>query len=135
VPDFAAAELAAFIADGFDSLHQSLRSVHRKLGAIMSDQSDIDADVAALTSFVTDVEAEIASLKAANPTVDLSALDALVATVKGEDPGAPVVTPPDPSPVVANPTPDPNVPVANPAPVDAAAPAVDPTDPTVPTVS
>lgn len=53
----------------------------------MSDQSHLDADVAVLTTFVTDIMAEVAALKAANPSVDFTALDALVATVQGDDPG------------------------------------------------
>lgn len=78
---------------------EAFTSIHNTLGEIMSEQSHLDADVATLTAFVTDIEAEVAALKAANPAVDFTALDALVATAQANDPGAPAAPAPTPAPV------------------------------------
>lgn len=74
-------------------LQSQFNTINGKLDQIMSEQSHLEADVATLTTFVNDIEAEVAALKAANPDVDFTSLDALVATVSAEDPG-PQPTPP-----------------------------------------
>jgi hypothetical protein len=56
-------------------------------------QSHLDAAVQALNDGLTAVEAEVAALKAANPTVDFTGLDAAVSRVQGDVP-APVDAPP-----------------------------------------
>jgi predicted nucleic acid-binding Zn-ribbon protein len=82
--------------------------VNKKLDALMTQQDDIDADVQTLGQEETDlatastaIEDEIAALKAANPALDLTALDAKVASLKTAVSGvaaiAPASTPPAPA--------------------------------------
>lgn len=75
---------------------EAFTTIHNQLGEIMSDQSHLDADVAALGGVLSDIEAEVAALKAANPAVDFTALDALVASAQANDPGAPAAPPATP---------------------------------------
>jgi hypothetical protein len=61
---------------------------------IMGDQEHLDADVAAVEAVVTDlaaatanIQAELDALKAGNPAVDFSGLDAAVASLQGAQAG------------------------------------------------
>ncbi len=96
------------------------------LGAILSDQEILDADVAALVTISTDLESEIASLKAVAPGLNFDGLHAVVARLRGDAPTAP-------APVVEAPAAD--APTAS---VDTSATAAEATTPaaavTVPTV-
>lgn len=67
-------------------------------------QAEIDTDVAAIGSAVTNIQAEIAALQAAQPQLNLAALDAAVAQLASVAP-APAPAPVDPTPA---PAPDPN---------------------------
>lgn len=69
-------------------------------------QAEIDTDVAAIGSAVTNIQAEIAALQAAQPQLNLAALDAAVAQLASVAPApAPAPAPVDPTPA---PAPDPN---------------------------
>lgn len=70
-----------------ESLQQSLASLHRKVDEVMSQQSELNADVGIIQQFLTDVEAEIATLEAANPAVDFTNMRTLVTAVQAADPG------------------------------------------------
>lgn len=79
----------------------TLERMEHRLSDISASQAHLDAAVATLTTFVQDVEAEVAALKAANPTIDFTALDALVATATADDPGPqPTPAPAPAAPVV-----------------------------------
>lgn len=54
---------------------------------VAAEQAAIDNATAVFTQFVADVEAEIATLQANNPALDLSKLNAIVATAQADDPG------------------------------------------------
>lgn len=88
-----------------------------KMETTMADQqAEIDTDVAAIGSAVTSIETEIAALKAAQPQLNLAALDAAVAGLAAVVP-APAPTPaPSPAP---SPTPSP-APTPAPSPTPAA---------------
>jgi hypothetical protein len=88
---------------------RSLRRIETALGiilerenVIMDQQDQLDADVAAVQAVVTDlaaatanIQAEIDALKAANPGLDLSGLDAAVAALQGAQAGVDALeTPP-----------------------------------------
>lgn len=67
----------------------AITEANKKLDVIMSQQDDLAADVHAIDQAVTDlgtaasaIEAEIATLKAANPSLDLTALDSAVGSLK-----------------------------------------------------
>jgi predicted negative regulator of RcsB-dependent stress response len=67
-------------------LGRKIDALLQEAGILMSQQDNIDADVLALTGAVDTltasaaaIVAEVAALKAANPALDLSALDAAVA--------------------------------------------------------
>lgn len=84
-----------------DQVLAAITTVSRKLDVIMSQQDDINADVQALDQAVTDlgtaasaIEAEIASLKAANPALDLTALDTAVGSLKTAVSGVAAIAPP-----------------------------------------
>jgi predicted negative regulator of RcsB-dependent stress response len=73
---------------GTQKILAAIAALSKKVDALMSDQSHLDAQVAqivagvaALNTAATDIEAEIAALKAANPAVDFTALDAAVASL------------------------------------------------------
>ncbi len=83
----------------------AVKSLHREMRLILSDQSHLDADVTALTDGLTAIETEIANLKAANPAVNFGDLDKLVGRVKGDVPAAPAPgTTPDPGTTPPTPT-------------------------------
>jgi hypothetical protein len=72
-----------------------------QIGILMSQQDDISADTAAIVQAVTDlgtavtsVQAEIDQLKAANPALDLTALDAAVASLQPAVAGVQGLVPP-----------------------------------------
>lgn len=70
-----------------------LWTINGKVDLLMTQQDDINADVTTLGTAVTNIENEIATLKATNPQLDLSALDAAVAQVSAIAPPA-ETTPP-----------------------------------------
>jgi hypothetical protein len=70
-------------------IQRTVHAINTKAAQLMSQQDDIAADVQAITQAVTDlgtaaaaIEAEIAALKNANPALDLTGLDAAVASLK-----------------------------------------------------
>jgi len=70
------------------TLLRSLQELHRKVDILMTQQDDINADVTtieagieALNTAATNIAAEIAALQAANPALDLTALDAHAAAL------------------------------------------------------
>jgi predicted nucleic acid-binding Zn-ribbon protein len=72
-----------------DQILSAINSANRKLDVLMSQQDELNSDVQAVQQAVTDlgtaasvIEAEIAALKAANPALNLTALDAQVASLK-----------------------------------------------------
>lgn len=76
------------------AIRAALGIVIEKENEIMDDQQKLDADVAVVEAVVTDlaaatanIQAEIDALKAANPALDLSALDAAVASLQGAQAG------------------------------------------------
>ena len=84
-----------------DRILTALTTINRKLDVIMSQQDDITADVQAVNQAVTDlgtattaIEAEITALKAANPAVDLTGLDAAVGSLKTAVSGVAAIAPP-----------------------------------------
>ena len=80
-----------------------LAAIERKLEAVLSEQSHLDADVqaeeasiAAIATAVTAIQAEIAALKQQNPALDFTGLDQAVtdlanatSSVQGLEPPAP----------------------------------------------
>lgn len=69
-----------------ETILRSLQLLHQKVDILTSQSDDLTADVttiesgvAALGTAATAIQAEIAALKAANPTLDLSGLDAAAA--------------------------------------------------------
>ena len=75
-----------------------------QIGILMSQQDDISADTAAIVQAVTDlgtavtnVQAEIDQLKAANPALDLTALDAAVASLQPAVAGVQALAPAPPA--------------------------------------
>jgi chromosome segregation ATPase len=70
----------------------TLWRVERRLEILMSQQDEINADVAELDGAVTAIQAEITQLQQANPGLDLTALKAAVDAVAAIPPAAPPVT-------------------------------------------
>jgi peptidoglycan hydrolase CwlO-like protein len=70
-------------------IYHTLQRIERKVDLIMSEQAEIDQDVAELNTAVTNIQAEIAALQAANPALDLSALQTAIAAVAAIAPAAP----------------------------------------------
>ena len=69
---------------------QLLRAIDKNVRTLMSQQDEINADVAALQAADTAILAEIAKLQQANPALDLTALKAAVdATTAIVPPAAP----------------------------------------------
>ena len=80
---------------------KDLAAIKRALGVvieneetIMTDQEKLDADVAVVEAVVTDlsaatanIQAELDALKAGNPAVDFTGLDAAVASLQGAQAG------------------------------------------------
>lgn len=86
-PDHSPAQAATL-----ESIHQMLIRIIDNQEKIMSEQSNIDADVTALTAVATDIQAQVsqlgtdvtaiqAALAALPPSVDTTALDAAVASL------------------------------------------------------
>lgn len=83
----------------FREIQNSLARVERALGIVVqqgetlvSEQDEVNADVATIEQVVTDeqsavqnIEAELQAAEAANPSVDLSGLDAAVGDLEGAD--------------------------------------------------
>jgi hypothetical protein len=84
------------------ALLRSLQELHAKADILMSQQDDltaaataIQAENADLASAAANISAEIAALKAANPALDLTALDAAVAGIPAAQAGVDALeTPP-----------------------------------------
>jgi len=79
----------------------AVQVANQKLDVIMSQQDDLTADVQAIDQAVTDlgtaasaIEAEIAALKAANPALDLTALDTAVGSLKTAVSSVAAIAPP-----------------------------------------
>jgi predicted negative regulator of RcsB-dependent stress response len=68
---------------------------------VSADQTHLDADVAALSVGLSAVEAEVAALKAAQPHVDFTALDAAVARLQSDVPAPAPAAAAEPSPPAA----------------------------------
>jgi hypothetical protein len=87
------------------TLRQILAAVtvaNQKLDVLMSQNDDLTADVQAIDQAVTDlgtassaIEAEIEALKAANPALDLTALDSAVGSLKTAVSGVAAIAPSD----------------------------------------
>jgi predicted nucleic acid-binding Zn-ribbon protein len=78
-----------------------LDTINKKLDVLMSQQDDITADVQAIQQAVDDlgtaataIEDEITALKAANPALDLTGLDAAVGSLKTAVSGVAAIAPP-----------------------------------------
>lgn len=89
------------MAATLDQVLAAVNSANRKLDVLMSQQDELNADVQAVQQAVTDlgtaataIETEIAALKAANPALDLTALDAQVASLKTAVSGVAAIAPP-----------------------------------------
>ena len=76
--------LWAQIAD----IQRTVHTINAKADRLMSQQDEINQDVAELTAAVAAIAAEIDALKNANPQLDLSGLEAAVAAVQALAPPA-----------------------------------------------
>lgn len=74
--------------------HHELDKLTRKVDRLMSQQDEINADVAELQQADVNIQAEIAALQAANPALDLTALKSAADALSAIAPSAPVVTTP-----------------------------------------
>jgi len=70
----------------------SLWRVEARLEMLLTQQEEINADVAELDAAVTAIQAEIAQLQQQNPALDLTALKTAVDAVAAIAPPAPPVT-------------------------------------------
>lgn len=102
------------MAGSISSLHDSIHALHRKVDQVMAVSDDINAAVQAATDALTslaqrvtdkqaEMQAEIDALKAANPGIDTTALEAKLAELKtmadSVDAAAPAPAPtPEPAP-------------------------------------
>jgi hypothetical protein len=82
-------------------LLRSLQELHAKADILMTQQDDINADVttieagvAALGTAATAIQAEIAALQAANPALDLTALNQAAADLTGAVSSVTALAPP-----------------------------------------
>jgi hypothetical protein len=68
----------------------AIAALTKKVDKLMSEQSHLDADVAALTAAISAVQTELANLKAqpTQPPLDFTALDAAVGNLQGLAPAA-----------------------------------------------
>lgn len=80
---------------------RSLQELHAKVDVIMSQQDDINADVTTIEQGVsnlgtaaTAIQAEIAALQAANPSLDLTALNQAAADLTGAVSAVSAIAPP-----------------------------------------
>lgn len=73
-------------------LQVTVNSINVKVDKLMSEQDELNTDVANLVAAVAAVSAEIDALKAANPALDLSALEAAIGSVQALAPAAPPAT-------------------------------------------
>jgi len=85
------------------ALLRSLQALHLKVDILMSQQDEVNADVTtieagieALNAAATNIAAEIAALQAANPALDLSALDAHAAALTAAVGSITALAPPAP---------------------------------------
>lgn len=62
-----------------------IKDLHRKVDAIMATQAQLDALVSRIDTAVAGIRQDIADIKAANPGIDLSALEDRVAGLEGLD--------------------------------------------------
>ncbi len=69
----------AWLDEQFDRLHQSMHDLHRKADILMSQQNQINTEVAEVKAFFDDFDTVLANLKAQAPAsqLDLSGFDAL----------------------------------------------------------
>jgi len=74
--------------------------LHKQMEKLMSDQTKLDSDVAALTAGLDAVEKEIADLKAQPPAaaLDFTKLDAAVARLQSDSPAPTPAPAPAPAP-------------------------------------
>ena len=84
-----------------DQILAAITVANQKLDVLMTQQDDLTADVQAIDQAVTDlgtaataIEAEIAALKAANPALDLTALDTAVGSLKTAVSSVAAIAPP-----------------------------------------
>ncbi|MFI6510152.1 hypothetical protein ACIBCT_21310 [Streptosporangium sp. NPDC050855] len=80
------------ILDRLSRIERAQSQLNRKAEIIMGKQADLDAIVVRIDNAVAGIRQDIADIKAANPEVDFSALEAKVGTLEGLDseyPGAP----------------------------------------------
>lgn len=76
-------------------LHIKVNHLNRKVEEIMAGQQEaLDAIVARIDTATADIRQDIADLKAANPSVDFSALEEKVAGLEGLDAENPAPEPP-----------------------------------------
>jgi peptidoglycan hydrolase CwlO-like protein len=79
-------------ADAVFEILRIVRNIDTKVNLMSEQQAELNTDVANLVAALTAIEAEIASLKAANPAVDFTGLEAAIATAQGLAP-APAAPP------------------------------------------
>lgn len=78
-----------------EDLHIKVNHITRKVEEIMAGQQEaLDAIVARIDTATADIRQDIADLKAANPSVDFSALEEKVAGLEGLDAENPAPEPP-----------------------------------------
>ncbi|MFB9681199.1 hypothetical protein [Streptosporangium vulgare] len=77
-------------------IEQAQSRLNRKVDKIMGKQADLDAIVVRIDNAVAGIRQDIADIKAANPEVDFSALEAKVGALEGLDAEYPAVPPQEP---------------------------------------
>ncbi len=82
-----------WIKRALKAIHEVQTRIERTQEKIMGDQANLDADVAALNTGIAAVAQEIKDLKAANPALDLSGLEASLTSFADLLPPAVVVPP------------------------------------------
>lgn len=100
VPDPLVYAVLQQILNRLDTLENVALQIQHDQGVIMSEQSHIDTETAEIVTDNAAILAAVQSLKAANPTVDFSKLDAAIAgedaaaaAVQGLEPTAPAPAP------------------------------------------
>ena len=68
---------------------QALIDIEAKVDKLMSEQAELNTDVANLVAAVAAVSAEIDALKAANPAIDFTGLETAIASVQALAPAPP----------------------------------------------
>jgi hypothetical protein len=84
------------ILDRLSRIEQGQSRLHRKVDLIMAKQDDLNNLVARIDVAVSGIRSDIEGLKADNPDVDFSALEARVAGLEGLDAEYPAVPPQEP---------------------------------------